>query len=475
MRKSYDRVHSYYANDNTPFIPTIWARESIAILEETMVMGNLVHRDFSDEIADFGDTVKTRKPNEFTAKRKTDADSVTIQDASSVNVDVKLDQHVHVSFMIKDGESSKSFADLVRTYLRPAMLAEGRFIDRMLSGAVHRFQANRVGALRQGSSSTIRGYMVDANTQLNIQKVGPERNMIVTPQTEGFMLNTDLFVSAEKVGDQGTALREANIGRKFGFNVFMAQNQPSVLYKDLLTATNLASAAVAGAQTVVSNAGHSVVSGTYLSIPGDYTPQLVTNVSTNTFTISPGLRNDVGSGAVYVAYAPGAVALAEHTASDGTSAYPAGYSKEIWVDAFDATNAPQLGQQVRISTATSGTLTGPMEFYTIIDISSRGSGGYKLTLDRPLDSAIPDNGIVAVGPTGEYNLCFHRNAIALVNRPLALPQPGTGALAGIASNHNISMRVTITYNGEKQGHLVTVDGLFGYALLDVNKGLVMYC
>jgi hypothetical protein len=38
------------------------------------------------------------------------------------------------------------------------------------------------------------------------------------------MLKTDLFVSAEKVGDEGSALREASIGRKFGMNVYADQN-----------------------------------------------------------------------------------------------------------------------------------------------------------------------------------------------------------------------------------------------------------
>ena len=72
-----------YANDNDSFIPEIWANESLMILQNQMVMGNLVHRDFSDEVASFGDVVNTRRPNDFTSKRKTDADNVTVQDAVS--------------------------------------------------------------------------------------------------------------------------------------------------------------------------------------------------------------------------------------------------------------------------------------------------------------------------------------------------------------------------------------------------------
>lgn len=42
------------------YIPELWANESLAILEENMVIGNLVHRDFENVIANFGDTVNTR-------------------------------------------------------------------------------------------------------------------------------------------------------------------------------------------------------------------------------------------------------------------------------------------------------------------------------------------------------------------------------------------------------------------------------
>lgn len=44
------------------FIPALWANESIAILEENMVVSNLIHRDFENVIQNFGDTVNTRKP-----------------------------------------------------------------------------------------------------------------------------------------------------------------------------------------------------------------------------------------------------------------------------------------------------------------------------------------------------------------------------------------------------------------------------
>jgi hypothetical protein len=48
-------VYPQHAND--AFIAETWALEGLAILEENMVAANLVHRDFENEIARFGDVV----------------------------------------------------------------------------------------------------------------------------------------------------------------------------------------------------------------------------------------------------------------------------------------------------------------------------------------------------------------------------------------------------------------------------------
>ena len=50
-----------YENDLDAFVPELWAHQGLAILEENMVMANLVHRDFEDTIAKFGDVVNTRR------------------------------------------------------------------------------------------------------------------------------------------------------------------------------------------------------------------------------------------------------------------------------------------------------------------------------------------------------------------------------------------------------------------------------
>ena len=46
----------------------------------------------------------TRRPGEFVSYRKWVTDDVTVQDSTATDVVVPLNQHLHVSFLIRDGE-----------------------------------------------------------------------------------------------------------------------------------------------------------------------------------------------------------------------------------------------------------------------------------------------------------------------------------------------------------------------------------
>ena len=453
-----------HANSLDPFVPELWANESLAILEENMVIAQLVHRDFENEVRNFGDVVNTRRPGEFTALRKTVSDNVTKQDATATNVQVPLNQHVHTSFIIKDGEQSLSFKDLVATYMNPAMLAQARFIDRILLGQTPQFLGNKAGALGSITSSNAKDYILSTRNKLNVNKAYMEnRRLIVTPNTETALLKLDLFTSAEQVGDNGTALREASLGRKLGFDIFMCQNMSSVIAGNstVTGAVNNAAGYPAGTTTMtVDGLSAALPVGSYFTVAGDMTPlQIVSSVGGATptsVTFTPALSSAVVDDAVLTRYVPGAV-----NQSVSPTGYAAGYAKEIVVDAF--TVAPQIGQIVTFGASTTTAK------YTIIGVT----GLTGITLDRPLEAAIADDAAVNIGPRGEYNLAFHRNALALVCRPLALPMPGAGARAAVINSRNLSMRATIAYLAEAQGHLVTLDLLCGVAVLDTNLGAVM--
>jgi hypothetical protein len=443
-----------YDNDVDALTPEVWAHESIAFLEENMVIGQLVHRDYSDEIAKMGDTVNIDKPADFKAKRKGVNDDVTIQDANASNVPVKLDQHIHTSFLIRDGEESVAIESLVDKYLEPALIAQARLLDQVLLGQTVQFVNNSYGTLGGLTGSNAKESILGVRKILNTNKAHmSNRHMIWTVEGETAALNTDLFLTADKVGDDGTALREASLGRKLGFNHFMSQNSSEFVDSASIgeVAVNKIGGYSKGATEIDidgTEAGD-ITANMWVKIEG-VVYRVLSNVA-GTMTLTTGLKTPVADDAVVSGFAAGAV--------NNASGYAAGFGKYI---AVDGAASYEVGQFISF-----GNLAGAAA-YSIVDVE-----GDTLMLDRPLEAAIVDDQVVNVAPGGSYNFAFHRNSLALVTRPLAMPKTGTGALSAIVSHNGYVMRATITYNGTKQGHLVTLDMLAGVKVLDTDLGAVL--
>jgi len=449
-----------FANDLDAFIPELWAQEGLMLLENSMVAGNLVHRNFENQIANFGDIVNTRLPASFVGQRKTDADSVTVQDAVTTNVAVPLDQHIHTSFLVKDGEESKGFQNLRENLLAPAMLSLAQMVDEVVLTQAYQFLGNSVGQL--GVTPT-KSTLIELNALMHTNKVPMQgRQLVLSPATEADFLAIELFTSAEKVGNT-TALTEAALGRKFGLNTYMSQNTPyvatgSTIFSDILI--NNAAGYPAGTTVLTVDGrvgGTAVQAGSWVTIAGDGIPHRVTaSVGAGTptqLTITPALKRAVVDDAVITEYVPGQVNL--------VAGYAAGYSKTMVIDGF--TVAPKVGQLISLGIAGTDAVYGALSTPTTTGI----------LLDRPLAAAHANDAFVAPGPAGAYNFAFHQNAMALVTRPLAAPQAGTGALSFTASYNGLSMRITITYDGSQQGHLVTCDLLCGVKVLQTGLGAVL--
>lgn len=452
----------YVSNSVSAYIPQEWAQESLAILEENMVAANLVHRDFEDVIANFGDTVNTRRPGTFTALRKTDDDDVTDQAATATNVQVVLDQLFHVTFVIKDGQQSKSFKNLVEEFLAPAMLAHAQAIDRVVLGQYPRIIAAGNVAGHLGTAITAKS-MVDTQLIMNKNKAFESgRNLILNPQSHADALGVDLFVQAQQSWDQGTAVKEAWIGRKFGMNTYMCQNMGYYSTGNTLVtgAVNLAAGYAAGTTTmIVDGLSAAIGNNSWFTVAGDDTPQNVVSTvggaTPTSITFLPGLKHAVVDNAVVSLIATGLVNQAV-----SPTGYAVGWNKAIIYDGYSG--IPQVGQFLTFGT-TQGTST-----YTII-----AADATTITLDRSLDAAIADNAVINFGPLGNYNLAFHRDAIALVTRPLAVPRDDIGARSAVVNYNGLSIRVVMTYDGKAQGTRVTLDLLAGIQVLNTALACVM--
>lgn len=451
-----------YDNSIDAFIPEQWANESIALLTEKMVAANLVHRDFEPLFAKFGDVVNTRQPADLEAYRKNNSDDVTVQDVSATNVPVPLDQHIHTSFLIRDGEETRSFKSLVDEYLRPAAIALARKIDRVVLGQYPQFLNNHAGSLGGLTNANAVEYITELGEVMDLNLAHDDgRNVVLTPRAKTLFLQNPTFHQADRLGDEGTAMREASLGRKFAFDVWSAQNMRSVTgpTADATGAVNNAAGYPVGTTvlTVDGFALGEVVAddvGRWVNIDGR--PYRVTAINADPLTsltiASPGLTKAVLDNAVITFGGMGEV--------NNGAGYAAGHAKTIVVDGF-AAGEIKVGQFLTFGTVDTR--------YTVI----KTNGNTEIELDRPLVAALADNDNVNLGPPGDYSLGFHRNAMTLAIRPLALPRAGAGAISGLANYNNLSIRTVITYDGNKQGHLVTLDFLAGIKVLDTDLGAVL--
>lgn len=203
---------------NTFLTPDIIAREALMVLRNNAVMANLVHRDYSREfVGGVGDTITIRKPATFTVKEF--EGEIEVQDAVENSATVVMDKHLDVSFAVTSEQMALDIEDFSAQLLVPAMRA---FLDK-IDGYILGLAKDVTNAV--SASGDAHADIVDARTFLT--KAGApltERRFVANSDMEAELLKTDLFVSADKVGDEGTALREASLGRKFGMDIYVDQN-----------------------------------------------------------------------------------------------------------------------------------------------------------------------------------------------------------------------------------------------------------
>ena len=473
LPRTYD---PFYANDTSAYKPELWANEGVAILNEEMVLAGTVKRSFEDEIQRFGDTVHTRRPAALKGKRKqNDLDDVVDQDVSATDIEVKLNQRLYVSFVLGDRERSMSFKNLTEEFLYEAMVGQARLIDRIVGAQAYQFLANTAGGLGQLSTSNAHQYLIDMREVFNRNKVPfNPRWLGLGVNSESKIQKNDLFVSAERRGDGGRALRDAYLSRLAGWNLFLEQNVPSVQTgagTKTATTTTTATAAV-GDLVINATAVTNLNPGQYYTVAGDYTPLRVASVNTLAVTNTRALKGAVASGAVIQPYALGAIKQSSAGgAGDISASYASGYPQHWQLGIrVDGTGVPHAGQLVAFRTAGGAVHSAE---YGIVDVTDIGGGEYEIMLDRPLEQAVLDNDIVCYGPDGDYNMAYQSDAIALVNRPLALPPSDAGVRAGYGFDNNISMRAMIGYDIKKQAQRVVIDCLLGVKVLDSARGGVL--
>jgi hypothetical protein len=457
---AYTRIENGEAPTNSinALVPEWWALEGLMVLEETLVVANLVNRDYNNYFVNAGDTVNINRPGTFDAKHKQRGVDTIIQDATASPDTVKLNQHIEVTFALDDREMQRSAVELRSYFLLPAVRAIAAGIDGAIVGEGVQFALNAVGQLGVALTDDV---LIDlGRTFDNNNCPAYDRYLVVGPSAKADLLRIDRFADADKSG-RSSALLTGQIGAAMGFDIFMSQTVGAQLVASTATNATLAinAATPKGATTIVANGNPAAIAlqGAWLTIenvPGIYQIAVAGEDAGDTIGLSWPLKGAAAGGATITIYNASA-------AFDVTTNAAAGDIEVI----IDDDITPIVGQGVSFGISS--------EVYTITRVEDANAGAdYKITLNRPLDSAVTAGVDVNLMPTGGgYNLAFRPDAITLVNRPLT--PAAAGVVATVQNNGAIALRVTIGYDQRKMMHAITVDTLLGVKVLDVNQGALL--
>ena len=464
------RDESATGNSSDALVPEAWVREALVQTSEKRVASHLVWTDYSAEVARFGQIIHTHRPADMVASRKKDGQDVKTSNATVENVDVKLNQWIHQSFVIYDAEASLTFKELVEMHLVPASKSVAQMIDEVVCTQVYQF----IGASESGSLDQPITKPTIINTRRKLQKANVDpmgMNFLVGPDSEAQILSIDALTKVNEAGDGGLALRNAVVGRLFGFLFYMTQNVPSVPeMSGALGATidNASGYAVGSTVIDLEDVTAAIVAGQWIKIAG--APRRVASVGSlvttaQTVTLETGILSSVAD--------DDAVSVYEAQALDATL-YPADYIDDLAVASAFADDIAR-GQLVSFGTVPGvyGTVASP-ENVLVHGTGTAYLANTHMTLDNPLASQVAGSTVACLGPEGNYNFAFHRNAVALVSRPPAPPRSGMGVASFSAAYEGMAMRATLTYDGIKQGVRVTLDSFVGVKTMDTRYGSVCY-
>lgn len=253
-----------------PWKPSFWAASSLATLQNNLVFGNLVYRDFEPLIASSGQTVNTRKPGTFTTNLKTATGSVTVQDAIAQNYSVTLNKHREVTFTISDDALSMGLEALLQTHMVPAMQAMATAVDLDIYNCIADNAAFNFGTV--GSPATVPDTLTSGN-KIAGQRQWPlaGRNFVVGPTVEEIFLKATQFTSMDYVPDN--SLQNALLGRKWGADLYMSQQVEGAGFVQAAASGYLINGAVTAGSTsftIVLDTGTGVIAaGAKISVGGE--------------------------------------------------------------------------------------------------------------------------------------------------------------------------------------------------------------
>ncbi len=202
---------------NSLLTPNIIAKEALLQLENNMVMGNLVHRDYKKEFVKVGGTVTVRKPIIFNAS---DGATRVNQDVSEQSTTLTIGSRKHVSWNFSSQDLTLTIDEYSKRYIKPAMVALANQVDIDLC---NQFTSVYRATGTAGTTPSTFANVASAGQKLD-EAACPqdERRLVVNPAAYWSLAGSLLTLYNQQIVKE--AAQKGYLGRFANFETYMDQN-----------------------------------------------------------------------------------------------------------------------------------------------------------------------------------------------------------------------------------------------------------
>lgn len=209
----------------TTFIPQLWSGALLAHLDKAHVVANLVNRDYEGTIRQYGDTVKINQIGAITINDYTEnSDIEDPQDLATTETVLKIDKQKYFNFQIDDVDQAQVRSELMNSAMQRAGYALADETEKIILQEIDTNAGTKLTAGATLDKDNVYSEIVKMKVAMDKENVSTTgRNLIVSPELHGLLLENDKFVGTGGTMAEGN-LKNGFIGRVVGFDVYLSNN-----------------------------------------------------------------------------------------------------------------------------------------------------------------------------------------------------------------------------------------------------------
>lgn len=379
------------------------AKEGLFQLHNSLVMSMLVHREYKKEFVKVGNSVSIRKPVRFTS---TDGATLNKQDVTEGTTSITINKRKHVAWGFVSEDMTLSIEKYSERYLQPAGIQLGNDVDYDLTGLYSELSLSggTPGTTPSSFASlgTLAGYQDDAAVPDD-----GKRRLVLNPAARWSM--ADALKGVYDNSMPKDFIRKGLLGKVANYQIYGDQN----------IVQHTCGARVDDAAILVDNG----------TLNSNSSPQ-ADSMTMHFDGFGADTANSLVVGDV--------LTIADVYEVNPINKQTTGRLRQFVVTA----NVTPSGNEADVTISPAIVSTGPYQ-----NVDAAPVDGAAVTVMGTNSTAFPQN------------LAFHRNALALVMCPLALPD---GAAFKARSSHDgVSMRVVKDFSIIDDEDIIRLDILYG--------------